>query len=159
WTQLAHASADVTRDPWGTRPASEFVDRLKEQCAQAATARTRRRDRELLLERILARRTQAIYAAIALAGVLCALALGTVVIRKANIFTGVLLFGLLTAGAVGAAVRTILAEPGSADPRTALLLGCIAGLLVGLAYLIPQWVAAPGALSSEAVSVSSNDRI
>jgi hypothetical protein len=157
WSQLAHASADKSRESWGTRPVSEFVDRLGEQCREAASVRADRRNREFLLARILSKRTQGIYAAVALVALLCALALGTVFTTAANGYTGVILFGLVAGGAVGAAVRTILAEPGSADPRISVLLGCIAGLVVGLAYLVPQWVAALG--QSEPVLVPANNKI
>ena len=38
-------------------------------------------------------------------------------------------------------------------------MGLLAGFVVGLAYLIPQWVGAPGVLEPTATSVSATDKI
>jgi hypothetical protein len=67
--------------------------------------------------------------------------------------------GLIFSGATGALLRVILWGPGEHDARTSLLLGSIAGFVVGLAYLIPQWVGAPGPLSPKADIVSATDKI
>ena len=44
-------------------------------------------------------------------------------------------------------------------PTTSLLLGGVAGFAVGLAYLIPQWVGAPGVLKPWATVVEATDKI
>ncbi|HSB02363.1 MAG TPA: hypothetical protein VLE49_17055, partial [Anaerolineales bacterium] len=44
-------------------------------------------------------------------------------------------------------------------PSTSLLLGGVAGFIVGLAYLIPQWIGAPGVLESSATQVMATDKI
>ena len=159
WRQLAQASPHKTALTWGNHSVNEFVKQLKGQCDQVAIARANKQNCELILARILSRRNQSAYAAVALITMLFALALGTVFVKTTYAYTGIMLFGLVAAGAVGAAVRTILAEPGSADPRTSVLLGCIAGVIVGLAYLIPQWVASSGPLSTEPVAITPADKI
>jgi hypothetical protein len=52
-------------------------------------------------------------------------------------------------------------RPSDSDPRVSLLPGSIAGFVVGLAHLIPQWVAvgAPGVLAPQAVAVQAMDEI
>ena len=67
--------------------------------------------------------------------------------------------GLIAAGATGTLVRAVLSGSGENDPRTSLLLGSIAGFVVGLAYLIPQWVGAPGVLAPKVETVSATDKI
>jgi hypothetical protein len=65
----------------------------------------------------------------------------------------------MPAGATGALVRAVLWGPEENDPRISLLLGSIAGFVVGLAYLIPQWIGAPGVLAPKVDSVSATDKI
>ncbi|CAH2403114.1 hypothetical protein MES5069_360162 [Mesorhizobium escarrei] len=47
---------------------------------------------------------------------------------------------LFSAGAVGALVRGLTTTTITLEPRLASLLGVVAGLVVGLAYLIPQLI-------------------
>src|SRR4029077_2801927 len=74
-------------------------------------------------------------------------------------FVSVMLAGLISAGATGGLVRAVLWGPGENDPQASLLLGSVAGFVVGLAYLIPQWVGAPGVLAPKADTVSATDKI
>jgi len=53
----------------------------------------------------------------------------------------------------------VLSGSGDIDPRVSLLLGSVAGFTVGLAYLIPQWVGAPGVLATKLETVSATDKI
>lgn len=159
WRQLAQASAGKQRDSWGTRTPAELVARLLEDCRAAAGARAEEQRARTLLAGILEKRNQAAYAVVAAALLLATLVLGTAAVTSPAIYTMVILGGLVSAGAVGASVRTILAEQGTADPRTSLVLGGIAGLIVGLAYLIPQWIGAPGPLTPGGTTISATDRI
>lgn len=159
WSQLAQASAGAPRDSWGTRSPAEQVARLREDCREAASARVEEERGRRQLAGILEKRNQATYLVAAAVLLLAALGLGTSPIAAPSLYTIIILGGLLSAGAVGAAIRTILAEQGTADPRTSLLLGGIAGLVVGLAYLIPQWIGAPGPLTPGGATISATDRI
>ena len=71
----------------------------------------------------------------------------------------IMLAGLISAGATGALVRAMLWGPGDSDAWASLMLGGIAGFVVGLAYLIPQWVGAPGVLAPKADAVTATDKI
>ena len=47
----------------------------------------------------------------------------------------------------------------SVAPIASAILGAVAGFVVGLAYLIPQWVGAPGVLNASATQVEATDKI
>lgn len=147
WNQLAQTSSTRQQYAWGSRTASKFVEELKQDCALIAQKRTAALRSEQFLARITAQRRQSAYAAAAFAALLASLFFGLVYTPFPSLYSFVILVGLISAGATGALVRVILSEHASNDSRTSLLLGGIAGFVVGLAYLIPQWVGAPGPLS------------
>ena len=53
---------------------------------------------------------------------------------------------LVSAGATGALVRGLTTTTLTLEPKLASMLGVAAGLMVGLAYLIPQLIGAPDLL-------------
>jgi hypothetical protein len=67
--------------------------------------------------------------------------------------------GLIVAGSTGALIRSIIWGTEQTAPITSLLLGGVAGFIVGMAYLIPQWVGAPGVLAQSALVVQATDKI
>jgi hypothetical protein len=71
----------------------------------------------------------------------------------------VMLAGLVAAGATGAIVRSVFWGADHGAPLTSVVLGIVAGLVVGIAYLVPQWVGAPGVLAPSAASVEATDKI
>jgi hypothetical protein len=160
WNQLAQASPrDKNYPSWGKRPAAEFVKRLKDECAEAAARRREARRRERVFATITAQRYQAAYAAGAFLVLLASLFFGMVYMPVPSAYPFVTFLGLISAGATGALVRAVLWGPGENGPWASLLLGSVAGFVVGLAYLIPQWVGAPGVLAPKADTVSATDKI
>lgn len=159
WNQLAQAAPEKNHYSWGTRPAADFVARLKNECAAAAARRKEARRRELAFAAITAQRQQTIHAASAFVLLLVALFFGMVNPPSPPAYPFVMFAGLISAGATGALVRTVLWGPREGDPRTSLLLGSVAGFVVGLAYLIPQWVGAPGVLAPKAATILATDKI
>jgi len=93
------------------------------------------------------------YAAVPFALLLGALVFGMVYTPQQSTYLVVMLAGLIFGGATGAVLRGILEKPGENDARTSLLLGGVAGFVVGLAYLIPQWAGASEALVPKAPAV------
>jgi hypothetical protein len=158
WNQLAQASPEKNHHSWGTRPAAAFVAQLKNECATVAAKRREARRRERVFATISAQRQQAFHAAGAFVLLLVALFFGMVYTPFTSAYPFVMFLGLIAAGATGALVRAVLWATES-DPRTSLLLGSVAGFVIGLAYLIPQWVGAPGVLAPKADSVSATDKI
>jgi hypothetical protein len=67
--------------------------------------------------------------------------------------------GLIAAGTTGALIRSVIWGVEETAPITSLLLGGVAGFVVGMAYLVPQWVGAPGVLAPSATEVTANDKI
>jgi hypothetical protein len=159
WNQLAQAAPEKNHYSWGTRPAAAFVEQLQNECAAVAERRKEARHRELVFDTITAQRQQTVHAAGAFVVLLAALFFGMVYTPFPSAYPIVLFLGLISAGATGALVRAVLSASRENDPRTSLLLGSVAGFVVGLAYLIPQWVGAPGVLEPKAVTISATDKI
>jgi hypothetical protein len=160
WNQLAQASPNTNYPSWAERRAGDLVKRLKKECAEGAARREQARRRERAFASITAQRTQVAYAAVAFAALLAWLFLGMVYTPLPPAYPFITFLGLISAGATGALIRAVLSgTPGGNDPRASLLLGGVAGFVVGLAYLIPQWIGAPGVLEAKATAVSATDKI
>ncbi len=159
WNQLAQASPDKPPYAWGTRPATAFVQQLKTECAVVAARRREARRREEVFATITSQLQKIIYASGTFVFLLLTLFFGMVYTPFVSAYPLIMLVGLISAGATGALVRAVLWGPGDTDPRASLLLGSVAGFVVGLAYLIPQWVGAPGVLVPKADTVSATDKI
>jgi hypothetical protein len=159
WNQLAQQAPNGSYPSWGTKPVGQLVSRLKDQCIERASRRAEASRRERAFATIMAQRYQAVYAAGAFLLLLVALFFGMVYTPIPAVYPLVSLLGLAFAGATGAVARAVLWDSDRRDPLASLLLGAIAGFVVGLAYLIPQWVGAPGVLTPKAEVVSATDKI
>ncbi len=159
WNQLAQASPDHNSFSWETHPPADLVARLKAQCAAIAAKRAESSRHQRAFTAITAQRRQTAHAAGAFLALLAALFFGMVYTPFPPAYPLIMFAGLIAAGATGALVRVVLWGPAENDPRTSLLLGSVAGFVVGLAYLIPQWVGAPGPLAPKVTTVLANDKI
>ncbi len=158
WNQLAQ------RDPgnlhsWNTHSAATFVRKLRKECEDAAAIRRDRRRREKTIANITSQRQQTSYAVGAFFALLVILCFGMANTSWVSAYPLVMFGGLISAGATGATVRGVLWPGGDNDPRSSLLLGSVAGFVVGLAYLIPQWVGAPDVLAVKTDAVSATNKI
>jgi hypothetical protein len=158
WTQLAAASPDG-RHSSHARPISFFVDDLARQCAAHGEERRKSRLDSERLQALASGRRLAVYASGTFALLLAALFMGLVSTPIPAAYPAVTLVALIAAGATGAIIRAILTKTRESDPLTSLLLGAVAGFAVGLAYLIPQWIGAPGVLDPAGSTVSATDKI
>ena len=104
-------------------------------------------------------RQKTYYAAGAFLVLLATLLVGVVYTRPPSAWPLVLFVSLVSAGATGALIRMVLWEPEAADARRSLVLGSVAGLIVGLAYLIPQLVGAPDVLTPKEETVTAANKI
>lgn len=97
----------------------------------------------------------------ALAGLLMVATIGFGMIGAADshTFFGTMGIALLIAGSAGALMRGLVATTLKLDPAFACTVGALAGLLVGLAYLIPQLIASPDLLNAPKSAVGAKDRI
>jgi hypothetical protein len=158
WSQLAQASPGKPRHSWAVNSPADIIAQLKSECAQTAERRREVRRHEQLFTAIVAQRRKVTYAAGALVVLLLALLWGMVCTLVPSAYPGILLLGLAAAGATGALARLVFSGPAETDPRTSLFLGSLAGVVVGLAYLVPQWVGAHGILETT-VSISATEKI
>jgi hypothetical protein len=158
WTQLAQAAPTKVYS-WGSRTPAYYVEQLKAECSARAERRKEASRRDSAFAQIVSQHRKTVYAALAFFVLLLALFFGMVYTPWPKAYTMVLFTGLISAGATGALVRVVLWGPKESDPRTSLLLGSVAGIVVGLAYLIPQWIGAPGVLTPASDVVSATDKI
>jgi hypothetical protein len=159
WAQLVQGAPQDPHPAWGTRPAAELVGRLKEACLQQEADRRAELRREQVVTAMGTQRNAMVYAASAFLCLIAALVAGMTRAPPVQAFPFITFAGLITAGATGALARLLMAEGAEKQPRMSLILGGIAGLLVGLAYLIPQWIGAHGMLEPDAAAVSATDKI
>jgi hypothetical protein len=145
WTQLTMAARE-RRLSWGEAPARTLVEQLKAECEAAEKRREERRRRDQAYRAIVSKRRKAYWATGAFMVFLVTIYFGMVHSVGASWYLLVLLSGLVAAGATGASVKALIWGPDETDPVTSLLLGSIAGFVVGVAYMLPQWVGAPGLL-------------
>jgi len=115
--------------------------------------------RELHYERLTSQRRAATWFGLALSALLATLGIGLLGVDSPRVFVVSTGAALVTAGATGALVRGLTATNMTLDPRLASLLGAAAGLVVGLAYLIPQLIGAPGMLDASATVIKATDKI
>jgi hypothetical protein len=158
-SQLALASSDLRYDVWGARPAKEFAFELKKKCSEVTAQKRELAQRERTYNEIAGRRQKVNFAAGAFAGLMLSMFFGLVYTPFIVAYPLIMFLGLISAGATGALVRAVLWGGEDSEPVTSLLLGSVAGFVVGLAYLIPQWVGAPGVLAPKLAIISATDKI
>jgi len=109
--------------------------------------------------KIRAQREKTLWAAGAFVALLSAVFFGVSRAPTPGLYPFLTFTGLIAAGATGALVRSVIWGAEETIPITSLLLGGVAGFVVGLAYLVPQWVGAPGVLVPSATVVAATDKI
>lgn len=157
WTELARASDDYPSS--STASPTDLVKWLKRQCVARVEQRWKAHRREKAHTRVTSQARKSIWAAAAFAALMIAVFFGMAQAPNAGLYPVLTFAGLIAAGATGALVRSVIWGLEEASPPTSLLLGGVAGFVVGLAYLIPQWVGAPGVLELSATSVTATDKI
>jgi hypothetical protein len=153
------ASPQDPQPAWGTHAAAELVGWLKQASLKQAEDRRAALRREQFIAAMGTQRNATFYAAGAFLCLIAALAAGMSGTPPVGAFPLITFAGLIAAGSTGALARLLMTEVAEKNPRLSLVLGAIAGLLVGLAYLIPQWIGAHGVLEPDAKAVSATDKI
>ncbi len=144
---------------WTAKPINYFVKNLKAKCIAVADSQNQaRRDRELLAA--LASRTRHIrFGAGAFAALLITLVVDVGFTLPPQLYAVIIFAGFISAGATGALVRTMLWDSPDSDPRMSIFLGAVAGIVVALAYLLPQLMGAPAVVAPNAVMVTAINKI
>jgi hypothetical protein len=145
WKQLG-ASKETARPSWTSRTPAEHVARLRKECealaAQKDAALIKERRGAELLGMAAAQQKRGIWAAAAFLSLLVISYVAMVRTSSAAVFSFVLFLGLVTAGATGALILAVLTKSSEHDPFSSLLMGSVAGFVVGIAYLVPQFAGA-----------------
>jgi hypothetical protein len=142
----------------GSSP-SQLVAWLREQHLKEAERVRQECDRKREFARMTSQRRGAAWFAIALMVLLMTLGLGVLGVDTPRVFVVAMGAALVSAGATGALLRGLITTTMTLEPRLASLLGVAAGLVVGLAYLIPQLIGAPQLLEPNASVVRATDKI
>jgi hypothetical protein len=142
----------------GSNP-SQLVGWLRDQYLNEAKRLRQVRDREREFASMTSQRRGAAWFAIALVTLLTTLGLGLLGVDTPRWFVVTMGAALVSAGATGALVRGLTTTTMTLEPRLASLLGVVAGVVVGLAYLIPQMIGAPQLLEPDASVVRATDKI
>jgi hypothetical protein len=156
-TELARGAEDY---PSSTTDSIERqVDWLKKKCLERAKQRDEARRKEMVYSKVTSQRNKTIWAASAFIALLLAIFFGMARAPSPEIYSFVIFAGLIAGGATGALIRSIIWGAKDTAPLTSLLLGGVAGFVVGVAYLIPQLVGAPGIFDSSTETVGATDKI
>ena len=142
----------------GSSP-SQLVAWLQGQYMKEAERIRQERDHEREFERMSSQKRGATWFAIALTILLATLGLGMLGVDAPRWFVVTMGGALVSAGATGALLRGLITTTMTLEPGLASLLGVAAGLVVGLAYLIPQLIGAPQLLEPNAAVVRATDKI
>jgi hypothetical protein len=142
----------------GSNP-SQLIAWLHDQHLAEAKRLRQASDRERAFVRMTSQKRGAAWFAGTLAALLATLSLGLLGAGTPHWFVVTMGGALVSAGATGALVRGLTTTTMTLEPRLASLLGVVAGLVVGLAYLIPQLIGAPQLLEPGASVVRATDKI
>ncbi len=142
-----------------THSTTQLVTWLKNKCVERARQQAQTHQREMCYGEIVSQRKKTFWAAGAFLALLIAVLFGVSPVPTPWLYPFLTFAGLTAAGATGALIRSVIWGAEETAPITSLLLGGVAGFVVGLAYLIPQWVGAPGVLAPSAAEVTATDKI
>jgi hypothetical protein len=156
-TELATSARDYPSS--ATHSTTELVAWLKNKCVARAEQRAQARDRERKYLKVTSQRAKACWAGSAFILLLASVFYGLAKAPDPGVYPFLTFIGLIAAGATGALVRSVFWGAEETAPFTSLVLGGVAGFVVGMAYLIPQWVGAPGVLKASATEVLPTDKI
>lgn len=156
-TELARGSEDYPSST--THTVTQSVTWLRNKCLERAKQREEARQREMKYLKVISQRNKTAWAACAFVALLAAVGFGVARPPAPGNYSFLMFAGLIAAGATGALSRSVMWGAEETAPATSLLLGGFAGFVVGMAYLVPQWVGAPGVLAPSATAVEATDKI
>lgn len=156
-TELATVVKDYPSS--ATHSITQAVTWLRNKCEERAKQRMEARLREIKYLKVTSQRKKTAWAAGAFAALLIAFFFGMALVPSPRYYSFLIFAGLIAAGATGALSRAVFWGSEETPPSSSLLLGGVAGFVVGLAYLVPQWVGAHGVLEPSATGVAATDKI
>ncbi len=138
---------------------SQLVTWLRNEYLKEAERIRQECERERKFASMTSQKRGTIWFAIALIVLLATLGFGLSVVDNPRWFVAIMGVALVSAGATGSLLRGLITTSMMLEPRLASLLGVAAGLVVGLAYLIPQLIGTPQLLEPTASVVKATDKI
>lgn len=156
-TELARGSDDYPSST--THTITQSVTWLRNKCEERAKQRAEARQRETKYLQASSQKRKTVWAGCAFLALLVAAFFGIAQSPPPRLYPFLMFAGLVVAGAMGALVRSVIWGTEETPPLTSLVLGGVAGFVVGMAYLVPQWVGAPGILAPSATVVGATDKI
>jgi len=156
-TELATGAKDYPSST--THNTTELVAWLKNKCVAQAKQQSEARDRERRYLKVTSQREKTYWAGGAFFALLVTFFLALAQTPDPAFYPFLMFVSFIAAGATGALIRSVFWGAEETAPITSLLLGGVAGFVVGMAYLIPQWVGAPGVLTPSATTVQATDKI
>jgi hypothetical protein len=142
-----------------TQNTTALVAWLKNECVARAKQQAEARRREKNLLKVTSQREKTLWAGVAFIALLAAVFFGVAKQPDPGLYPFLTFAGLIAAGATGAMIRSVIWGADETAPITSLLLGGVAGFVVGMAYLVPQWVGAPGVLAPSSTVVEATNKI
>jgi len=152
-TELARSSSDYPSST--THSVTQSVTWLRNKSAERARQLEEIRQKEINYLKGISQQQKTIWAGLAFIALLVTVFFGMARTPAPENYSLLLFSGLIAAGATGALIRSIIWGAEEVSPLRSLLLGGVAGFVVGVAYLIPQWIGAPGVLESTATKTES----
>jgi hypothetical protein len=156
-SELSRGNVDYPSS--ATHTITQSVTWLKNKCEERAKERAEARQREAKYMRATSQKQKTLWAGAAFVALLLSAFFGVAQTPAPKLYPIVMFVGLVVAGAMGALVRSVNWGDEDTPPLKSLVLGGVAGFVVGMAYLIPQWVGAPGILAPAATVVGATDKI
>ena len=156
-TELAMSDRDYPSS--ATHSITASVAWLKNKCTARAQEKKEARHRESYYLNATSQKKKTWWAGSAFLVLLLTVFFGVAQAPNPGFYPFLTFAGLIAAGATGALVRSVIWGAEKTSPVTSLVLGGISGFVVGLAYLVPQWVGAPGVLEASAAAVDATDKI
>src|SRR6185312_10805118 len=114
---------------------------------------------QVLVDKLLSKNRKAVLTCVSFAILVVITITGIIYASAPSWYEFVLIAGMVAGGATGAFARDIIWVTETKSSVMSLALGCIAGFVVGLSYLIPQWIGAHGFLESTAARVPPEGKI
>jgi hypothetical protein len=158
WRQLA-LGADNQGVYWNAGKPSESAKQLTDRCSERTRLRDEATKREKAYRDIINRDRNAVFAGIAFVIFMGLVWYGMAPIATRGHYAFLMLAGAAAAGATGSLLRGVIGATTDTNALASCVLGLVAGLVVGAAYLVPQWVSnmamLEGFLDSGAVPVDA----
>jgi hypothetical protein len=142
-----------------THTITQMVEWLQKKCESWIEQQAQERNERDNYRMMISQKTKSIWAGLSFVVLLTLVILGVAQVLSPGMFTVLMVGALVMAGATGAILRSVRWGAEETPIGTSLILGAAAGFTVGLAYLIPQLIGAPGVFEPSSTAVTATDKI